>query len=1109
MSLQLILGSSGVGKSHYLYTHIIEESMKNPDRNYIVVVPEQYTMAIQKRLVSMHPRKGILNIDVVSFERLAYKVFEEVGEDNLEVLDDTGKNLIIKRVLEQNKDRLKYFGSNLSNTGFVSEMKSVISEMLQYDIKPDTMQEAAGEAYSDSEGSAALQYKLDDIVLVYNAFAEYIDKNYITKEEILDKLCSKVTESERIKNCEIAFDGFTGFTPVQYNLLTILLSMCPKIYVSLTIDASERENSVRGREELFFMSKDCVSKLYKICDEEHVKVLEPVYIAGKAVPGKNIIVNVNSRFKNSEELDFLEQNLFRNNSGRFNKKTDNIVIYEGAVAKEELTFAAGEIIRLTRLCGYRYNEIAIVTADMDGYGKLAANILKQNDIPYFLDYKRHVTDNPFIAAINGALGIIENNYSYDSILGFLRTGMSGMEREDIDLLDNYCVAVGIRGRGKWHEPWIRKFRGTVNNTDLEKLNSLRTMMTDMLDPLEEVLKSKESDVADMVKALYEFLVREDMEQKVSVLNDSEYTGDEYAQLYKKVIEVLDKMYALLGSEKVGIKEFNKILASGFQEIKIGLIPQTNDCVVIGDIERTRLDNIKVMFFVGINDGNVPKKADSRSVLSESDREYLEDKGIVMSASVREKAFTQRFYLYLIMTKSAEKLYMSYAVKNSEGAALMPSYIIRSMRKMFSHCLKLSYKDTAQQNSYVTIPQAANSFDNTEIAANVDEDIIDSLTGGRLVGSVTSFENFAECPLRYYLRYGVDLKEREEFTFSPVNFGVVLHAVIREVCDEIKKNGESYYLISDEKRREMVKRSVAAITDIYQNSILKDSSRNSFMIKRMEDLADRTVWAMGEQLKCGDFVPFVFEHKFNMEVGDGDRKQLMSGTIDRVDICENGTDVYVRIIDYKTGKKDFNIVKTYYGIDIQLMVYMEAAMKLVAKMRPGKNVLPAGVFYYNISDPIVSATNESAEEIEDKIKGELRLKGMVNSDKDIAEKMDNTEGTSLNIPVSRKADGGFDSRRSKVMNTEQFNILGRFVDARTVDTADRIAGGDIRRSPYKDGQFSSCDRCPYGAVCGFSVDLPGCNYRKLKKFDDEVLWNNIKEGVDENGKKMDTGAEERD
>ena len=556
MSLQLILGSSGAGKSHYLYTHIIEESMKNPDRNYIVVVPEQYTMAIQKRLVSMHPRKGILNIDVVSFERLAYKVFEEVGEDNLEVLDDTGKNLIIKRVLEQNKDRLKYFGSNLSNTGFVSEMKSVISEMLQYDIKPDVMQDAAGAAYSESEGSAALQYKLDDIVLVYNAFAEYIDKNYITKEEILDKLCNKVTESERIKNCEIVFDGFTGFTPVQYNLLTILLSMCPKIYVSLTIDASERENSVRGREELFFMSKDCVSKLYKICDEEHVKVLEPVYIAGREVPGKNVIVNVNSRFKNSEELDFLEQNLFRNNSERFNKKTDNIVIYEGAVAKEELTFAAGEIIRLTRLCGYRYNEIAIVTADMDGYGKLAANILKQNDIPYFLDYKRHVTDNPFIAAINGALGIIENNYSYDSVLGFLRTGMSGIEREDIDLLDNYCVAVGIRGRAKWHEPWIRKFRGTVNNTDLEKLNSLRTMITDMLDPLEEVIKSKESDVADMVKALYEFLVREDMEKKVSVLNDSEYTGDEYTQLYKKVIEVLDKMYALLGSEKVGIKEFN-------------------------------------------------------------------------------------------------------------------------------------------------------------------------------------------------------------------------------------------------------------------------------------------------------------------------------------------------------------------------------------------------------------------------------------------------------------------------------------------------------------------------------------------------------------------------
>lgn len=1110
MSLQLILGSSGAGKSHHLYSHIIEESARHPERNYIVVVPEQYTMAIQKRMVSMHPRKGILNIDVVSFERLAYKVFEEVGEDNLEILDDTGKNLIIKRVLEQNKSRLKFFGSNLSNTGFVSEMKSVISEMLQYDIRPEAMDSAAKQAQKDAEGSAALKYKLDDIVLVYNAFMEYIDKNYITKEEILDKLCCRIEDSRRIRNCEIAFDGFTGFTPVQYKLLTILLKMCPKIFVTLTIDINEKTNVVAGREELFYMSKDCIARLHKICDEEHVNIDAPILIKGVAsdVDGdiksdlNNIHYNINSRFNNSSELQFLEQNIFRNHAVRYNNPTKDIVVYEAASAKDEITFAAGEIVRLTRLSGYRYNEIAIVTADMDGYGKLTANILKQNDIPFFLDYKRHVTDNPFIAAINGALGIIEKGYDYESVFGFLKTGMTGIAREDIDLLDNYCVAVGIRGRNKWHEVWTKKFRGNVNNTDLEKLNELRKVIIDILDPLEEGLKAKDATVADMVRVLYDFLVRQNMEKKVSDLGDNEYTGDEYAQLYKKVIEVLDKMYFLLGTQKVSMKEFNKILASGFEEIKIGLIPQTGDCVVIGDIERTRLDNIKVMFFVGVNDGNVPKKADSRSVLSETDREYLENAGITMSPSVREKAFTQRFYLYLIMTKSSEKLYMSYAVKNSGGEALMPSYIIRNLKKMFPQCCVITKADVSQQNSYVTIPRAATTFAEESVDKCIARTIITDLTGGHLVGSVTSFENYAECQLRYFLRYGLDLREREEFTFSPVNFGVVLHAVIKEVCDEIKKNGESYYLISEQKRRAMVEKSVEAITDIYQNSILKDSNRNEFMVKRMEDLADRTLWAMGQQLKDGAFVPVAFEHKFSMEIGEFGNKQMMSGTIDRIDMCEDADNVYVRIIDYKTGKKDFNLTKTYYGIDIQLMVYMEAAMRLAAKMRPGKTIVPAGVFYYNISDPIVSASNDTEEEIEDKIKEELRLKGMVNSDKDIAVRMDSTEGTSLSIPVSRKADGSFDSRRSRIMSTEQFTMLGKYVDIKAVDTAGRILDGSIERNPYRDGQFSSCDRCPYNAVCGFSADISGCDYRRIKKFDDEVLWNNIREGVDENGKKMD-------
>ena len=297
MSLQYIFGGSGAGKSTYLYNSIIKESIKNPLENYIIVVPEQYTMATQKRVVELHPRKGVLNIDVVSFERLAYKVFEEVGAADYPVLDDTGKNLIVRRVLEQNKRALRFFGSNISNTGFVSELKSVISEMLQYDISVDKLLDIN----KNVDNNSLLGMKLDDISLIYGGFREFIKNNYITSEEILDLMCRKVTESSKIRGSVIAFDGFTGFTPVQYRLMAILLDMCKEVKVALTIDISEHVNINEGIESLFYMTKDTVAHLNRICDEGHINV-------DKVTVGEDTVL---TRFAASKELAFLEKNIFR------------------------------------------------------------------------------------------------------------------------------------------------------------------------------------------------------------------------------------------------------------------------------------------------------------------------------------------------------------------------------------------------------------------------------------------------------------------------------------------------------------------------------------------------------------------------------------------------------------------------------------------------------------------------------------------------------------------------------------------------------------------------------------------------------------------------------
>lgn len=1090
MSLQYIFGGSGAGKSTYLYNSIIKESIKNPLENYIIVVPEQYTMATQKRVVELHPRKGVLNIDVVSFERLAYKVFEEVGAADYPVLDDTGKNLIVRRVLEQNKKALRFFGSNISNTGFVSELKSVISEMLQYDISVDKLLDIN----KNVDNNSLLGMKLDDISLIYGGFREFIKNNYITSEEILDLMCRKVTESSKIRGSVIAFDGFTGFTPVQYRLMAILLDMCKEVKVALTIDISEHVNINEGIESLFYMTKDTVAHLNRICDEGHINV-------DKVTVGEDTVL---TRFAASKELAFLEKNIFRPGLRYYSGKVNDIVMYAGITPKDEIQYVSGEILKLTRLQGFRYNEIAVVTGDISVYGKLAANIFAQNDIPYFLDQKLHVTDNCLVEMITAVLDVIEKNYTYDSMFRYLRTGLTGLSDENIDILDNYCLAVGIKGRKQWSTQWCRKFRSSGITTDLNMLNELRLNVMEPLTELDKELKEADGNVRLMTTALYKFLVGLHCEEQMSLLAKSH--GDEYRQIYKKIMELFDKIVHLLGSEKVSVKEYNRIMASGFDEIKIGLIPPTKDCVVIGDIERTRLDNIKAMFFIGVNDGYVPKKSDSRSVLSETDRQKLKEMDVSLSMSVREKAFVQRFYLYLIMTKTSGRLYITYAYNSMDMKAILPSYIVRMLKKMFPGMNVLSYDDTAKEHSYIKIPKTELEWTDENLAKILADGVALKLYGKELTGSVTSFEQFASCQYAYFCRYGLDLSEREEYRFAVNDFGTILHAVIEDVSKNIKRNKKSFVLLSDEERRSLVSESIHAVADNYGNTILKSTSRNEYLIKRMEDLADKTLWAIGKQLADGLFTPDTFEKGFLTRIEDlpHDVSFFMKGKIDRIDICEDDENVYVKVVDYKTGHADFDLFKTYYGLKIQLFTYMREAIAYEKKKHEGKNVIPAGLLYYNIDNPIVETKQTDDSAIEELIRKELRMKGVVNSNKNIISKLDSTEGTSLNIPVTVGKSGNIDASKSKVLTTEELLAVGRYVDKENLDKATKILDGSIHINPYEKGNENSCAYCPYNSVCGFSEDMPGVKFRRLEYMSPDDIWAQIK-GNEE--KQKDTGKDE--
>ena len=1083
MSLQFITGGSGAGKSGYLSRLVCEESVRRPHDNFIVVVPEQYTMETQKKLVHMHSRKGILNIDVVSFERLAYKVFEELGGGNRPVLDDTGKNLIVRRVLEKEKKKLDYFGSSIEKTGFVSELKSVISELLQYGITPQQL----GEIGENVKEKQQLSAKLKDIRLVYKEFMAFLSTNYITSEEILDVLCGLVEKSKLIAGSEIIFDGFTGFTPIQYKLMRLLLVYSKSIKISVTIDKKERPTGHEGWNNLFFMSKEMMNRLIAICEEEGINVDDTVCVDR----------DINYRYEGAKDLAYLERNLFRYKGGVYTGTPENIRIYEGSNPKEELQYIVSEILQLTRKEGFRYRDIAVVTADLETYGKVAANMMKQNDIPAFLDYKRSVASNPYVEMLCSALEIVEKGYPYDTMFRYLRTGLT-------------CLAVGIRGSRAWHEPWKKKMKRSTYQPELETLNALREQIMAPFLNLEAVLKDKEANVRAYVTAVYEFVTALHSAEQIKALSECEPAGNEYEQLYAKVLELFDRIVELLGEENVSLKEFNRIVAAGFEEMKVGLLPPTSDCVMIGDIERTRLDNVKVLFFAGVNDGVVPKKNENCSVLSETDRSILEAQEIVLSPSAREKAFIQKFYLYLMMTKASHRLYLSYAKKSSDGKTALPSYLIRNVRRMFPDVRITDADGQNGQFVYLKIPKQDIEWNTENYIKTLSENAALLLYGTQLKGSISAFETYASCRFAYFLEYGLKLSQREEYRFAVQDFGTVLHGVLEDVSRQLKEEKKSFSLLSDEERKKRVSESVVRIAAEYGNTILKDNSRNEYMIKRLTDLADRTVWAIGKQLERGEFAPDAYEMNFLVDEHDvlGDKSLYMQGKIDRIDICEDDNNVYVRVVDYKTGKSDFDLLKTFYGLKLQLVTYMKAAQRIEKKRHPDKNIIPAGILYYNIDNPIIEVQSMPDEEdadyreaVDEMILENLRMKGVVNEDTEIIRKMDDRGGKSAVIPVAFKSNGELDMR-SHIYSTQKFEQLTDYVTEKSADMAAGIFGGNVDVNPYHTQKEDACTYCPYHAVCGFSPDIPGGQSRSLKTFSDEEIWEKIREGVDENGKPLD-------
>lgn len=1137
MSLRFYFGASGAGKSTQLYQEIIDRAVNNPGQQFFVIVPDQFTMQTQKELVEKHPAGGIMNIDVLSFGRLSHRIFEETGSPDIPVLDDTGKSLVLQKVARSMADSLPVIGGNLHKLGYIHEVKSAVSEFMQYGVDEHGMEKLL----DYTKGKGALHHKLKDLSLLYKGFTQYIGERFVTTEETLTILQRKLPESVLIRNSIVAFDGFTGFTPIQNRVIQELMRLCKEVVVTVLIEEKENPFMPDAEQKLFYLSQKTVQTLEKLAADADVPRGEDVRLAQTPC----------IRFRSNPALQHLERSLFRPKAAGYEGECGAIRLIEAANPREEVRRTALSIRELVRE-GYCYRDIAVVAGDLKTYEGYVEEEFAKFGIPLFLDRTSGILLNPFTEYIRSALKAVEQNYTYETMFHFLKSGLTGLERRQVDELENYVLAAGIRGKRAWNSLFTRKSRTMTADNQLERLEALNGLREQVMDQLKP-LTVRCHTMREHVEALYLFLTHNDTQKKLKDYeNRFQAAGDlakakEYAQIYRLVMELLDQLVQLLGDEKLGRKEFAEILDAGFAEIEVGTIPQSVDKVVVGDIERSRLNNIRSLFFLGVNDGNIPKSGGGGGILSDIDRELLADCEIELAPTPRQKMYTQRLYLYMNMTKPSDYLILSYCRSTSGGKAKKPAYLIGSVQKLFPR-LKVErpdiemtdmslenklkkaeairdtlslfvdmlrdyatgqmrkedepaffvlYDNYCRQEEYVPLmrllmEQAFLRYQSTPLGRETAR----LLYGQILNNSVSRLERFAACAYAHFLQYGLTLQEREDYSFEDVDMGNVFHGVLEQFANRLDQEGHTWFDFSKADGERYVEEALEQYAAQYGETVLFSSARNAYAVKRMRRILLRTVDTLQYQLKKGAFTPQDFEVSFssledlnavNITLNEQEKMRLR-GRIDRIDTAKEGDKLYVKVIDYKSGNKTFDVISLYYGLQLQLVAYLNAAVAMKQKENPQTEVVPAAVLYYHVADPLLKGEGQklTPEEINEQLKAQLRMTGAVNEEEVAVRLLDaKFDGKSDVIPVERKKDGSF-SARSATFSREQLQQISSYVNLKMKQLGNQIMEGDISVNPYEKGQNSACTYCAYQTVCGYDTKIEGYAKRELTMDRDEAM-----------------------
>ena len=1109
MGLRIVYGRAGSGKSKFIYDEINNKINSGEKNKIYIITPEQFSFTAEKKL--MENKKAIINAEVITFDRMAYRVLNEVGgiHNNL---TKCGKSMLIYSILQKEKNNLTLLNKSDENIDLcmrtISEFKK--NKILISDLKEEL------EKIEDNY----LKIKLKDMILIYEKFELNIENKYIDETDLLTNLENNIEKTNFFNNSLIYIDEFVGFTKQELSIIKKLINISKE--VTITFCADNLDFNTNPDADIFYPNKKTLNKILKILNENE----------------KIETINLNKlyRYKN-EELIFIEKYLFNQKQEKYEKEINNIKLFLAKNKYSEIENVAKNIINLIKNNNYKFNEISIITKNITSYSALIKAIFSKYEIPVFIDEKKDLNQNILVRYILSILEIIIKNYSYEAVFNYIKNPFLNLDEDDIFKLEKYVIKYGIKNN-KFKKDFTYGIN-EKNKEEIEYLNSLRKKIIDPLIILENKLNKKQS-IENIINEFYLFLINENIEEKLNekiIKNNSEFEK-EYKLSYEIIINIFKEIKNIFKDEKITLDNFYKIFKIGLKNSDLGKIPATQDQIIVGDTERSRSHKVKAIFIIGLNDGVFPSVNKDEGFFNDTDRDYLKDKGIELAKGTVENLYDDNFNIYKAFTTAEEKLFLSYTSSDVDGKSLRASNLIFRIKKILKqikeesdllqkednnyflekdlyenlifniNCfnsknnklennLVLLYKYFNQNNQYKKILKNNLEYIKfLKLPEKIKKENIQKLYGNKLTTSVSKLETYKSCPYEYFLQYSLKLKQREELKIKSLDTGSFMHEVIDQFFQETKSRNISIKTINEQTTKDIVDKIVEEKLQEGKNYIFTATKKYQLLVKRLKRIILKAIKYIILGLNSSDFEIIGTEISFDDKKGDykpikinleNGRTAEIIGKIDRIDLAKDGQNKYIRIIDYKSSIKDIDFTNIYGGLQLQLITYLDAMCKI-------EDFIPAGILYFNLLEQVINSEKKlSEEEIEEKIKNNFKMKGLILADVKVAIMQDNNlipSTSSKVIPAYMDKDGKLSPKKSSSITKEEFTKLQNYANTTITEIINEILNGSIELRPYYKNKKTPCEYCTYKNICDFNSGLFKTEYRFINKKTKEDFFENV-------------------